>query len=111
MELQISLLSDDDCKAIISKVCKKLCVRPRLVVERLLSEDDKNDMRNGELPIEALECAIQVWVSNGMPDYAHGKTETYAQEQKRLKQQKPFKREEPKSLTYNAPFPDPRIID
>lgn len=106
MELQIPLLSDAECKEIINKLCKKLCVRPHLVVTRLLSEDDKNDMRNGDLPIESLECHIKVWVENGLPDYAHGKTETYADEQKRLKREKPFKPQtvENKGIKYRAPF-------
>lgn len=106
MELQIPLLSDDDCKQIITKLCKKLCVRPQLVVTRLLSEDDKNDMRNGDLPIESLECHIKVWVDNGMPDYAHGKTEPYYDEQKRIKREKPFNtlEEKQEGLTYRKPF-------
>ena len=48
---------------------------PKLIATRLLSEEDKQDMLNGDLPIEALECAIKVWMSNVMPDYAHGLTD------------------------------------
>lgn len=106
MEQQTHLLSDDDCKQIIKMVCKKLCARPELVVTRLLSEEDKQDMRNCNLSIESLECHIKAWIDAGMPDYAHGKTETYYEEQKRSKLEKPFIKlvENSEGLTYRKPF-------
>lgn len=106
MAHQTPMLSDDDCKSIISILCKRLCVRPKLVVERLVSEDDKDDMRNGDLTIDQLEAHIKVWVANGMPDYAHGKTETYHDEQKRIKREKPFNTivENNEGLIYRKPF-------
>lgn len=67
------LLNDDECKAIITKLGKKLCLRASLITTRLLSADDKQDMRQGELPVGALEAHIAVWLSNGMPDYANGR--------------------------------------
>jgi hypothetical protein len=39
-----------------------------------MSEDDKNDMRNGNLPRESLKLHVQIWKKSGYPDYAHGKT-------------------------------------
>ncbi len=41
---------------------------------KLLSEDDKQDMLSGDLPIDSLECAVKMWIDAGMPDYAHGLT-------------------------------------
>lgn len=52
-------------------------MRADLISTRLLSEDDKQDMLRGDLPIEALECAVQCWKDAGMPDYAHGLTDPY----------------------------------
>ena len=68
-------LNDERCKNIIRFLAKKLGSDPKLIVTRLLSEEDKDDMRNGDLPIESLECHIKVWLEAGMPDYAHGLTE------------------------------------
>lgn len=68
-------LDDKTCEDIIKYVAKKLGIELKLIATRLMSEDDKNDMRNGELPIESLECHIKSWVQNGIPDYAHGLTE------------------------------------
>lgn len=65
----------EECKKILSKLGFKLGVSPALIATRLLSEDDKQDMVNGDVPMEALECAVKVWMENGMPDYAHGLTD------------------------------------
>ena len=92
-------------------MAKKLCVRPRLIVERLMSEEDKEDMRNGDLPIEALECHIRVWMDNGMPDYAHGLTMPLEEELRRKKYAFPAKAEESKEMVYRKPFVDPRKIE
>jgi len=69
-----SRLTDKACKAIIMWVAKKFNVEAELITTRLMDENDKNDMRNGELPIESLECHVMAWKAAGMPDYAHGKT-------------------------------------
>ncbi len=107
-----ALLTDEDCKTIIKRLSRKLCARAELIATRLLSEDDKNDMREGNLSIEALEAHIKVWIENGMPDYAHGKTEPYAIEQKRIKTEKPFKKnDEPQKLKLNKPFVEHRVLD
>jgi hypothetical protein len=68
-------LSDEACKGIIRRIARKLGVEPRLITTRLMSEDDKNDMRNGDLPQEALELHVKVWMENGMPDYVNINTE------------------------------------
>lgn len=67
----------EECKRVLSKLGFKLGVSPSLIATRLLSEDDKQDMLNGDLPIEALECAVMLWKDAGMPDYAHGLTDPY----------------------------------
>ena len=72
------LLSDAECKSIISILCRKLCARAPLVTTRLLALEDKNDLRAGNLSIEALECGIRTWIQNGMPDYANGKNDPYS---------------------------------
>lgn len=61
-------LTDAACKVIIKELARKLGVDAKLIVTRLLSEDDKNDIRNGELPIAALECGIKLWIKAGCPD-------------------------------------------
>lgn len=68
----MELLSAEDCKKIISKLGFELGVSPRLVILRLLSEEDKVDMMEGNLSIDALRCHIEVWRDNDMPDYVKG---------------------------------------
>lgn len=71
-EQKMNTLSDTECKKILSKLGFKLGVSPKLIATRLLSDEDKEDMRNGEVPIESLELHIELWMKAGMPDYAHG---------------------------------------
>ena len=77
-------LTDKACKAIIIGVAKKFNVEPKLITTRLMSEDDKNDMRDGNLSHESFECHVKVWIRAGMPDYVHGKTEPLAEHQQRV---------------------------
>jgi len=53
-------------------------VKAELITTRLLSDDDKNDMMNGDLPIEALQTHVAIWVHYGMPDYRNAKFVPYA---------------------------------
>lgn len=101
-----NLLSDNDCKEIISILAKKLCVRPKLITARLLSDNDKYDMRLGLLPIEALECHIRAWVASGMPDYAYGNTIPLDLELKEVVNCTNNPHEIPKELHYSKPFGD-----
>lgn len=66
-------LSDSECKEIIRRLEQRLGVDPALIVTRLMDESDKQDMRDGNLPVKSLECHIKVWKKAGYPDYAHGK--------------------------------------
>ncbi len=75
METCQTILSVEQCKDLLRLIGKKHCVPARLISMLLLSEEDKNDMLLGNVPVEMLECAVKVWMSNGMPDYAHGLTE------------------------------------
>jgi|FreactTroBogLake_1042271.scaffolds.fasta_scaffold07702_2 hypothetical protein len=59
----------DECKRILSKLGFKLGVSPTLISTRLLSEEDKQDMMDGKLPLDALELHIRVWISNKTPNY------------------------------------------
>lgn len=65
--------TDSECKKIISEIAWSLGVSQALITTRLLSDDDKNDLRLGVLDIVALKRSVEVWRDNGMPDYAHGK--------------------------------------
>ena len=74
-------LTDSECKDIIRRLGKRLNVEPRLITTRLMSEDDKQDMREGNVPVKSLEVHIKAWIAAGMPDYAHGKTVALRYEQ------------------------------
>lgn len=66
-----------ECQKILSNLGWLFGVSPRLIATRLLSEDDKRDMLNAELPMDTLECAVRVWIENKMPDYANGHRSPY----------------------------------
>lgn len=51
---------------------KKHCVKASLLSTRLLSKEDKQDMLNGELPMDSLENHVIVWKQNGMADCTNG---------------------------------------
>ena len=68
-------LSVEQCKDLLKTIGKMLCVRADLISTRLLSNEDKQDMLNGLVPIDSLICHVKIWMSNGMPDYANGLTE------------------------------------
>jgi hypothetical protein len=70
-------LSVEQCKDLLKIVGKMLCVRADLISTRLLSKEDKQDLMSGEISIETLMTHVKVWMSNGMPDYANGKTDPY----------------------------------
>ena len=76
-------LSDNACKAIIKGIAKQFKIEAKLITTRLMSEEDKQDMRDGNLPLESLRCHVKVWIEAGLPDYAHGKTVPLAIEEAR----------------------------
>lgn len=62
----------DECKKILFKLGMKHGVSPKLISERLLSSEDKEDMLQGLISLETLDCAIRVWMYYGMCNYANG---------------------------------------
>jgi hypothetical protein len=73
-------LTDDACKAIIKGIAKKFDIEAKLITTRLMSEEDKQDMREGNLPVPSLRLHVELWIKAGLPDYAHGKTTPLAEE-------------------------------
>lgn len=69
--------TQDECKKILFNIGIKLGVSPKLIVNRLLSDDDKQDMMNNNLNFEALECHVQAWKDARMPNCKEGKLDTY----------------------------------
>lgn len=61
-------ITKEECQKIIFNLGVKFGVSPRLIATRLLCEDAKRDMLNGEFPLESLECHVEVWKQAGMPD-------------------------------------------
>jgi len=66
-----------ECQSIIFKIGIELGISPKLIAERLLSAEDKDDMMNGLLTVDALKTHITIWIENGMPDYVQGVFEPY----------------------------------
>ena len=62
-------LTDEACKSIIRRIALKHKVDPRLITARLMSEDDKEDMRRGELPMNSLDLHVELWIKAGMQNY------------------------------------------
>lgn len=67
----------EKCKAIIRRAALHHGVSPALISTRLLSAEDKADMLAGDLPMDALYCAVECWKRVGMPDYANGSIVPY----------------------------------
>ena len=65
-------LTKEECQKKLFHLGIKLGVSPKLISTRLLSKEDKQDMLNGLLPDEALECHVKCWMDAGMPNYAEG---------------------------------------
>jgi uncharacterized protein YaeQ len=61
-------LSDEACKLIIRRLAKRYNIDAKDIVTKLMSEDDKQDMREGNLPYNVLVLYIEVWIEMGMPN-------------------------------------------
>lgn len=103
MEWITNVLTKDQCRKILFNLGIKFGVSPKLISERLLSPEDKEDMLNGIVPINALEAYVAVWKENGMPDYAHGLTISYESE-KSLKSHVNNQTQQKPELEYRKPF-------
>ncbi len=110
----IEILTKEDCKKMLSKVGFKLGVSPNLIATRLLSDEDKQDMLEGILTLDALAASVEVWRDMGMPDYAHNKTEPYEAEKRRIQYEKNIKQNENEAdqgLQYRKPFIEWRVVE
>ena len=108
------MLTKEECKKILSRIGFKLGVSPNLIATRLLNDCDKMDMMEGKTEISSLEQMVKVWCDNGMPDYAHGKTESYETEKARLQHEKKLKdmaKVNSEKSAYRKPFIDYRLVD
>lgn len=72
------MLTIDECRKMISKVAWEIGVSPKLISTRLLSNEDKKDMINGDLPYDSLLCHAKVWKEQGLRDCASGKFDRYS---------------------------------
>lgn len=68
---------EEQCKQILFKCSIKHGVAPKLISERLLSKEDKEDMLTGQISFGTLDCAVGLWKEYGMCDYANGRMEPY----------------------------------
>jgi hypothetical protein len=65
-------VTDIACKAIIKDIAAKFTIDPILITTKLMSEDDKNDLRSGELSPKILELHVKAWIALGMPNHRAG---------------------------------------
>lgn len=70
-------MSVDECRKMIVKVGMRYAVPPKLISERLLSLEDKEDMLHGLITAEILDSFVKVWKESGMSHYANGTGELY----------------------------------
>ncbi len=66
------MTSKDQCKRIISKIAWKLGVSPNWIMAKLLDDNDKQDMMDGELTSEILELHVKRWLECDTPNYKDG---------------------------------------
>jgi hypothetical protein len=67
----------EECKRILIKVAIKHGVAPRVISERLLSLEDKDDMLCGLISFDTLDCHVKVWKEYRMCNYADGTGRPY----------------------------------
>lgn len=68
---------EEACRRMLFKAAIKHGVAPKLISERLLSKADKEDMLNGLVSFETLDCHVMVWKEQGMCNYADGSMKPY----------------------------------
>lgn len=66
-----------ECQKKLFNLGIKYGVSPKLISTRLLSAEDKEDMLNGLISDEELDCHVKVWKENGMCNYADGSGKPY----------------------------------
>jgi len=67
----------EECKKMLFKLAVKHGVPPKLISERLLSKEDKEDMLQGAITFETLDKFVEVWKEYGMCNYADGTGKPY----------------------------------
>lgn len=67
----------EECKRMLFKLGLKHGVSPSLISSRLLCKEDKNDMLQGLVSFDTLDCAVAVWKEYGMCNYADGSGKPY----------------------------------
>jgi hypothetical protein len=67
----------EECKKMLFKLAVKYGVPPKLISERLLSKEDKDDMLQGLVSFDTLDCFVKVWKEQGMCNYADGTGKWY----------------------------------
>jgi hypothetical protein len=67
-----------ECKSNLFKLGLKYGVAPKLISERLLSKQDKDDMLSGLVTAEMLDCFVREWREHGMCNYADGTGSWYS---------------------------------
>jgi hypothetical protein len=67
----------EECKTMLFKLAVKHGVSPKLISERLLSKEDKDDMLAGLITFDTLDCYVGVWKEQGMCNYANGSRQLY----------------------------------
>ena len=65
-------LTAEECKSKLFEMGIKFGVSPALISARLLSKEDKQDMLNGRITVEALAAHVKAWKACGMPDLSKG---------------------------------------
>lgn len=65
------------CKRMLFKAAVNHGIAPRLISERLLSNDDKEAMLEGHIAFETLDCHVMFWKAHGMPNYVNGSMAQY----------------------------------
>lgn len=68
---------EEQCKRMLFKVAIKHGIAPKLISERLLSKEDKEDMLNGLVSFDTLDAHVAVWKEYGMCNYADGSMKPY----------------------------------
>ncbi len=67
----------EKCKSMLFKCAIKYGIAPKLISERLLSREDKEDMLNGLVSFETLDCFVAVWKEQGMCNHTDGSGSPY----------------------------------
>ena len=67
----------NECKTMLFKLGLKHGISPKLISERLLSKDDKEDMLQGFITYELLDEFVKVWKEQGMCNHADGSMKPY----------------------------------